>query len=324
MPEPFAIPKQNRIHFAFADGRLKATGPKDLDFSTPADVNEIFSSHLPASGKQAITIYFHGGVVSSTTELGAPGFPYRASNQELLVRLGEKSYPIFVVWETGLVETLKSIGQDIGDDPFKYLVELASKTAQSEVFKKAAAHISSALSKKAAAMLGLGLAGGMEPVAPLPVAPLEENLWRIPEFEPELAEYEELTEQDEQEFIARLEQDEELNARLREIAEGGGAGLAAGDRSQIDYVSDSLMEDINEDYDERGCRAGGGGRAALPAGVQEAGRGADSHRQALRQQAPPRLRAHAVRGADQGLRPAEVLCAAVEADEGQRRRSLRR
>ena len=264
MPTPFAIPKQNRIHFAFADGRLKATGPKDLDFSTPATVKEIFETHLPASGKKEISIYFHGGVVSSTTELGAPGFPYRPDNQGLLDNLGQKSYPIFVVWETGLVETLKSIGQDIGDNPFQFLFELASKTAQSELFKKAAAHITSALSKKAAAMFGLGLAGEAEAPPPLPVAPLEQNIDRIPEFEPQVVEYEEMTEQDEQEFIALLEQDEELNARLREIAEGGAAGLAAGDRSQADFVSDALMEDINEDYDSAAAGLAGVGAVLFP------------------------------------------------------------
>lgn len=264
MPEPFAIPKTNRVHFAFADGRLKATGPKDRDFSTPAEVNEIFSSHLPASGKNAITIYFHGGVVSSTSELGAPGFPYRPTNQGLLDRLGDRSYPIFVVWESGLVETLKSIGQDIGDDPFKFLFELASKTAQSEVFKKAAAHISSALSKKAMSMLGLGLAGGAEAVEPLPIAPLEENQGRIEEFEPENVEYEELTAAEEAEFIARLEQDAELNERLREIAEGGGAGLAAGDRAGVDYLSNELVQDINEDYDGAAAGLAGVGEILFP------------------------------------------------------------
>jgi pimeloyl-ACP methyl ester carboxylesterase len=227
-------------------------------------VNEIFSNHLPASGKKEISIYFHGGVVSSTTELGAPGFPYRPENQGLLDNLGQKSYPIFVVWETGLVETLKSIGQDIGDDPFKFLYELANKTSQSELFKKAAAHITSALSKKAAAMLGLGLAGEAQVPPPLPVAPIEENLDRIPDFEPEYVDYEELTAEDQAEFVAQLAQDEELNDRLREIAEEGAVGLAAGDRAQVDYVGNDLMEDINEDYDTSAAGLVGVGEVLFP------------------------------------------------------------
>jgi hypothetical protein len=264
MSESFAIPKLNRIHFAFADGRLKATGPQDLDFSTPADVRQLFETHLPASGKRALSIYFHGGLVSSVEDMGAPGFPYRAENRAMLTQLGKKSYPLFIVWETGVKETLKSLAMDVGDNPFETLLDLAQKTAQSEVFKKAAAHISSALSKKAASMLGLGLAGEAEPVEPLPIAPLEENLRRIPEFEPDSVEYDELTEQDEQAFIALLEQDGEFNARLREIAEGGGAGLAAGDRSGSDYLGDDMLDDLAEDYDTAPAGLAGVGELIFP------------------------------------------------------------
>jgi hypothetical protein len=249
MPDQFIIPKQNRIHFAFADGKLKSTGPKDVDFSSPADVKEVFQTHLPTSGKKALSIYFHGGLVSSIEEFGNPGFPYRPENKGLFDKLGQKSYPLFVVWETGVQETLKSIGQDVGDNPYQFLLELVSKTSQSDVFKKAFGHITSAISKKAAAMFGLGLAGEVMPVTPLPIAPIEENLEHIPEFEPESVEYEDLTDQDLQEFIELLSQDEGLNTRLREIAEGGEAGLAGGDRSGSDFISDDLIEDIVEDYD---------------------------------------------------------------------------
>ena len=249
MPDQFIIPKQNRIHFAFADGKLKSTSPKDVDFSSPADVKEIFHTYLPNSGKKALSIYFHGGLVSSTEEFGNPGFPYRPENKGLFDNLGQKSYPLFIVWETGVQETLKSIGQDVGDNPYQFLVELVSNTSQSDVFKKAFGHITSALSKKAAAMFGLGLAGEELHVTPLPVAPLEESLGLIPEFEPENVEYDNFTDEDLQEFIEQLSQDEELNTRLREIAEGGEAGLAGGDRSGSDFVSDDLIEDIVEDYD---------------------------------------------------------------------------
>jgi pimeloyl-ACP methyl ester carboxylesterase len=264
MPDSFTIPRTNRIHFAFADGRLKTTGPKDVDFSTPADVNEIFQNHLPASGKQAITFYFHGGLVSSTQEFGASGFPYRAENQALFETLDQKSYPLFIVWETGVIETLKSIGQDVGENPYQFLLELVTKTAQSELFKKAAAQITSALSKKVAAMLGLGLAGGLEPAEPLPVAPLEENLAHIPEFEPDVVQYEELSADDEQEFIALLEQDEEFNARLRAIAEGGALGLTGSDRSDRDYIADDLLADINDDYDSVPAGLVGVGEVLFP------------------------------------------------------------
>jgi hypothetical protein len=224
--------------------------PKDLDFSTPLTVKEIFETHLPDSGKPAITIYFHGGVVSSTTEFGAPGFPYRPSNQGLLDNLSHKSYPIFVVWESGLKETLQSIGLEFKGDPFQRLLELAQETSKSELFKKAMAHLANMLSKKAATLFGLGLAGE-EGAPPLPVAPIEENLDRVREFEPVVVEYEELTEEDQQEFMAQLALDDDLNQRLREIAEEAqsGAGLAGDDRSSIDYVDNELIQDINEDYD---------------------------------------------------------------------------
>jgi len=83
MPDQFVIPKKNRIHFAFADGKLKPSGLKDVDFSSPTDVKEIFQTHLTASGKKALSIYFHGGLVSSTDEFGNPGFPYRPENKGL-------------------------------------------------------------------------------------------------------------------------------------------------------------------------------------------------------------------------------------------------
>lgn len=265
MTDQFAIPVHNRVHFAYADGRLKATGPKDLDFSTPATVKEIFETHLPAAGKPAITIYFHGGVVSSTNELGAPGFPYRASNQGLLDNLSQKSYPIFVVWETGLKETLQSVGLKFTGDPFHHLLELAKETSKSELFKKAMAHISNMLSKKASTVFGLGLAGE-EGAPPIPVAPIEQNFDRVREFEPVAVEYEELTEEDQQEFMAQLAHDEELNARLREIAQEAqaGAGLAGGDRASIDFVDNELIQDINEDYDSASAGLTGVGEILFP------------------------------------------------------------
>ncbi|MFN0036600.1 MAG: hypothetical protein ACKVUS_16160 [Saprospiraceae bacterium] len=68
--------------------------------STPADVDELFA-HLKTFTQKKLTLYFHGGLVSEASGMGTAEKVYNRFSA------GNAGYVYSVVWETGLIETLK-------------------------------------------------------------------------------------------------------------------------------------------------------------------------------------------------------------------------
>lgn len=87
------------------DGKL-ATGPAGEGeyFTTLQDVDEIFANHLPAftgrGGTVPLVLFAHGGLVSEANGL-------RAAHRQISWWKANGVYPIYFVWETGLVPALR-------------------------------------------------------------------------------------------------------------------------------------------------------------------------------------------------------------------------
>jgi hypothetical protein len=105
-------------------------------FSTAADVEAIFATHLPAflagrSGPVPLMVNAHGGLVTEAAGLRAAAsrIPWWKENGV---------YPIYFVWETGLVTSLADalagwLGGSRGPGDFKdRIVELAARFGQGE------------------------------------------------------------------------------------------------------------------------------------------------------------------------------------------------
>jgi hypothetical protein len=119
---PFIPNEPQHIVNLSANGRLHATG----DFHTPADqLPQIFQG-LAASGKQSLTIYFHGGLNNERDGRQRAGqlFPTIRDNFD--------SYPVFFVWESGVLDTLHSELLDIQSSPLfhKILAKLIKHVAR--------------------------------------------------------------------------------------------------------------------------------------------------------------------------------------------------
>jgi hypothetical protein len=118
---PFIPNEAQHIVNLSANGRLRATGA----FHTPADqIPQIFQG-LIASGKQSLTIYFHGGLTNETNARHLTG--------QLFPRIRDDfdSYPVFFVWESGVLDTLRSELSDIQRSPLfhKILAKLMKHVA---------------------------------------------------------------------------------------------------------------------------------------------------------------------------------------------------
>lgn len=85
-----------------------------LGDTTPADINALVASL--ASAKR-VAVVLHGGLVSKSAAL--------ATAEGLVQPLIESEvHPIFVIWETGFLETLRDLLQKVWDeDLFKDLVK---------------------------------------------------------------------------------------------------------------------------------------------------------------------------------------------------------
>lgn len=86
-----------------ANGRLGATG---LLHTPPASLQQIFAG-LANSGSKRMTIYFHGGVTNEVLglQLARHLYPEISENCD--------SYPVFFIWESGVLERIQSTMIDV-------------------------------------------------------------------------------------------------------------------------------------------------------------------------------------------------------------------
>lgn len=85
----------NQIHVGPA-GSFEASGDHS---TTPADIDALFA-HLQAGDEKAITIHFHGGLVSESNGV-------EVAEMMKPVYEAADNYSLSFVWETGLIETLR-------------------------------------------------------------------------------------------------------------------------------------------------------------------------------------------------------------------------
>lgn len=99
-------------------GRLDKSGVSTVD-----DVERILEQAASRDSAPSLAIHFHGGLVSAD------------SAREIANRLAPEyssagTYPIFFVWESGLIETLRNnLGDILKDDVFRELVKKAGEWA---------------------------------------------------------------------------------------------------------------------------------------------------------------------------------------------------
>ncbi len=98
---------KNHVVNLSAEGRLHRSGQQ---YTPPSKVDAIFDS-LEASGKKSLTIFFHGGVNGEAKGMEIAGKLYQHIDTHF------DSYPIFFVWESGIVETVQSELQKISSHP---------------------------------------------------------------------------------------------------------------------------------------------------------------------------------------------------------------
>ena len=97
-------------------GRLGSPGT-----TSRADAKRIMSKAAATNPEKGLVIHFHGGLVNAAAGLAIAEFlaPRYA-------RTG--AFPLFVVWESGLVETLKNNLKDMAED--SVFQELVKKVAE--------------------------------------------------------------------------------------------------------------------------------------------------------------------------------------------------
>ncbi len=98
-------------------------GKFEANTSSLADVDRILAAALAAAPAHGLVIHFHGGLVGQKSGRGIADFlapKYAAAG----------AYPLFFVWESGPIETLKNNLGDILKDPaFRELVKKVSEWA---------------------------------------------------------------------------------------------------------------------------------------------------------------------------------------------------
>jgi hypothetical protein len=244
MSTDFQLDRQHCIHFAWEDGLLKSTGPKDAEFSTPKDVDDIFKK-IEKSDKKHIAIYVHGGLVSSSQEGNSSPFHLRPENEILFNALSPHTYPVYFIWETGVRETIQSLGTDfakeVAQNPMDVLTKKMAEVTSTVLFKKLMQYLPKALAKKAK-ISGMGLSERSE----IREVPIEDNLEFLAEYEPDETDYEEITDADKEEFYQRLSDDTEFMEYLGEIASSQEPGMGMMPTSR--YPDYELLENTEWMY----------------------------------------------------------------------------
>jgi len=241
------IPAPHRIHLAYINGQLNRTAPDDEAYTSPKHIQRIFKRKA-LSKKKNLTIYVHGGIVSSSDNLFEHPFHQNPESFQLFNLLDTKTYPIFFIWETGVVETLRAMqnegkfreillgmaAEEVNEllkgflqSPIRYLLKMAEKYIDLPVFKALERHVPVALESSE----GLGAT----------------------------------SEDDEELFQELLDNDIELRAHLEEVAqamieqEEGGLGAVETELPlDADFYSKEFLEDIRTDYQENAAGLGAG------------------------------------------------------------------
>lgn len=241
------IPAEHRVHLAYINGQLNQAAPDDVFYTSPEHVESIFKSNTLRQ-KKNLTIFVHGGIVSSSDNLVEDPFHQNPESVELFKQLETKSYPVFFIWETGVIETIRAMhkegkfreiltgmaAEEINEllkgflkSPIRYLLKMAEKYIDLPIFQALDKHIPTAL--ESADELGA------------------------------------TSEDDEELFQELLEGDSELRAHLEEVAqvmieqEEGGLGAAETELPlDAQFYSREFLQDIRTDYQENADGLGAG------------------------------------------------------------------
>lgn len=190
---------------AGAGGTFKKSGNYH---STPSDVDNLFK-YLEDHDIERLLVYFHGGLVNETSGMGAAEV-MRAN----FVDAPSKTHAVTFVWETGLWETI--------------VANLSTKSEENQ-FQKVLNYVIKLVGKK----LGVGSRGGGETMDTATIEAEKLKEYPFAELNEELGSTRSgnivFDEEDEEGFLARLEQESktmiraenEIEAEEIEVAEPG-------------------------------------------------------------------------------------------------------
>jgi hypothetical protein len=118
------VPKTNYLHLE--NGRL--TGETHL-----ADVQQLFQTFAASPNKDRLAVHFHGGLVSYADGMGIAA--------KLIGKYADAgAYPVFFVWESGPLETIRNnIGEIAKEVFFRALLRLVLKFAKDKIAPDAGA-----------------------------------------------------------------------------------------------------------------------------------------------------------------------------------------
>lgn len=103
-------------------GKLGAEG-----ISSVGDIKRILAQASNSSPASGLVIHFHGGLVKAAAA-------NEIANRLAPIYQAAGAYPIFFIWESGLIETLKNNLEDIKDDAvFRELVKKAAEWAVKQI-----------------------------------------------------------------------------------------------------------------------------------------------------------------------------------------------
>jgi len=245
------IPVKNRVHLAYLNGQLNRKPPKDEEFTSPEHISKIFEQG-ELKQKKNLTIYIHGGIVSASDNIFEDPF-YISEDEDkgsfkLFKELNTNSYPVFFIWETGVIETLKAMH---AEGKFKEIFKGITQDVVEEFIKGYLKGPVGFLLKQAEKYLDLPVFKALQKY--------------IPEALDSVDEYGAAEVDDVKIFEEMLEQDAELRTHLEKLAEAmiereeGELGAASIELPpETELYSTGFLEDVKEDYKQNSDEMGAG------------------------------------------------------------------
>jgi hypothetical protein len=146
-----------------------------FDDTTPSQMSDAMNSYRSVCDSKSLALFFHGGLVDKASGMATAQQlfgPYSflgtpAPQQGITADTWGNAYPYFVVWESGLLETLKNnLPQIIGEAIFRRVSDIVGQKALSIINSSATQPPEVAMAQRAPTLS----VNPMSSVAPTPVA----------------------------------------------------------------------------------------------------------------------------------------------------------
>ncbi len=226
----------NRLHMLNTEGDGKLTG----DTST-ADIDEMVAN---AAETGHLVIHMHGGLVKKDSAI-------KMGNRLIPRYKDSGAYPIILIWESGLFETLTQNWKEIFEEKiFQVLLKKVTKWAVGKLGKQFGAK----------AVGGLATPRDLDVIIELDKRKNSETPYETLEFQVNPSE---LTEKEEEDFLKELEKDPDFNSEIQAILAGiapehdkkevGRKGIVTSHRlSSNTFMSPDVLDELKDENSGEG------------------------------------------------------------------------